>query len=153
MTLVLSIHTLATIIWLGGLFFICVVFALATRNMEQATLLSLWHRVLSRFFVWAWIGIGLILISGIAMVFLEFGGFSGIPAIHRANMLIGIPAILLYIYLYFFPWRRFRQALAINESHAAEVRIREARVIMSIIVTLGVIASVVSLAGRFVSTG
>lgn len=79
MTVALSLHTLATIIWLGGLFFLCLMLQPGTRHLDATMALSLWQRVLARFFVWAWVGLALILLSGISMVFLEFGGFSGVP--------------------------------------------------------------------------
>lgn len=149
MTVALSLHTLATIIWLGGLFFLCVVFQLAAQHYETAMALTLWHRVVSRFFVWAWISLVVILVSGVAMVFLKFGGFSGVPSIHRVNMAIGIPAILLYVYLYFIPWRRFRRAMLSGQWRVAKDNNRQARIIMTLILALGIIASVVSLGGRY----
>ena len=151
MTIVVPLHTLATIIWLGGLFFLCFMFQPGTHQPDATMALSSWQRVLSRFFGWAWVSLALILISGISIVFLEFGGFSGIPSIHRGNMLIGIPAIILFGYLYFRPWQRFRRAMSCKDWSAAENSLRQARIIMAIILALGLIASVVSIAGRYYS--
>jgi uncharacterized membrane protein len=145
----LALHILAAIIWLGGLFLLCVVLQPSARPLVSVIALSLWHRVLSRFFVWAWVGLALILISGIAMVFLEFGGFAKIPSIHRANMLIGIPAIALYGYLYFAPWQRFRRAVSSNDAMAAKRSIRQVRMLMATILALGLVASVVSAGARY----
>lgn len=91
----------------------------------------------------------LILMTGIAMVFLAFGGFSGVPIIHRVNSAIGIPAIVLYGYLYFMPWRRFRHAMGSNDWNAAEKSLGQARLLMAIVVSLGLVASVVSVAARY----
>jgi len=149
MTFVLPIHVLATIIWLGGLFLLSVVFAPSARRLDQAPALFMWHNVLSRFFILAWICMALILVTGIALVFLAFGGFSGVPIIHRVNSAIGIPAIILYGYLYFVPWRRFRRAMWNNDLNAAEKSLGQARLLMAIIVSLGLVASVVSVAARY----
>jgi uncharacterized membrane protein len=149
MTFVLPLHTLAVIVWLGGLFLLCVSFYPSVRQLESATALSLWHRILSLFFIWAWISMLLILVSGIAMIFLAFGGFSGIPSIHRWNMLLGIPAMVLFGYLYFVPWRHFRHAMSTDDRLTAERSIRRTRTILVIILVLGVVASVVSVAGRY----
>ena len=149
MTFVLPLHTLAVIVWLGGLFLLCVSFYPSVQQLESATALSLWHRILSRFFIWAWISMLLILVSGIAMIFLAFGGFSGVPSIHRWNMLFGLPAIVLFGYLYFVPWRHFRHAMSTHDRLTAERSIRRARTIVVIILVLGVVASVVSVAGRY----
>jgi len=74
----------------------------------------------------------MILISGIAMVFLEFGGFGGVPSIHRGNMALGIPAIALYVYLYFVPWQRFRRAISAKDWTAAKNNNRQAQIIMAV---------------------
>jgi uncharacterized membrane protein len=150
MTVVLPLHTLAAIVWLGGLFSLCFVFQPSTRNLGIETAMSLWHPMLSRFFGWAWISMLLILASGIGMVFLKFGGFSGVPSLHRGNMAIGIPAIALYGYLYFGPWQQFRRAMARHDLMAAQKGIARVRAVMAIILTLGLIASVVSAAGRYI---
>ncbi|MDE5443126.1 hypothetical protein GWG65_17015 [Bradyrhizobium sp. CSA207] len=149
MAAALAIHILAAIIWLGGLFLLCVVLQPSVRPLDPATALSLWHRVLSRFLVWGWISLVLILTTGITMVFLEFGGFANIPSIHRANMVIGIPAIALYGYLYFAPWQRFRRALSSNGLMATEGSIRQVRILMATILALGLVASVVSAGARY----
>ncbi|SDJ37772.1 hypothetical protein SAMN05216338_104777 [Bradyrhizobium sp. Rc2d] len=91
----------------------------------------------------------MILITGITMVFLEFGGFANIPNIHRANMVIGIPAIALYGYLHFAPWQRFRRALSSNDAMTPEGSIRQIRTLMAVILALGLVASVVSAGARY----
>jgi uncharacterized membrane protein len=149
MTASLALHILAPIVWLGGLFVLCVVFPPSARNLDSKTALSLWHKILSRFFVWAWISMALILASGISIVFLRFGGFLAIPRIHRWNMAIGIPAIVLYCYLYFVPWQRSRRAMSRQDGRAAERGVTQARIIMAIILILGLVASAVSAVGRY----
>lgn len=149
MTVVLPLHILATIILFGSLFLLCVVLQPSAPSMEKAIALSFWHRILSRFFVWGSLSMMLILITGIAIVFLKFGGPAGIPRIHRANMMIGIPAIALFWYLYLVPWREFRRAVASSDWTDAEKSIRRVRITMAIILTLGLIASAVSVVGRY----
>jgi uncharacterized membrane protein len=150
MSVAFTFHTLAVIVWLGGLFFLCVVSQPSTRDLDAETALSLWHRTLSRFFAWAWISLLLILATGISMVFLKFGGFSDIPILHQVNRAIGIPAIALYGYLYFGPWQQFRRAMSRHDLTAAQKDIARVRVVMAVILTLGVVASVVSAAGRYI---
>lgn len=149
MTVVLPIHVLATIIWLGGLFVLSLILWPGLGRMESVSRLPLWQKILSKFFVWAWVGLASIFVTGISMVFIEFGGFWGVPAIHRINTAIGIPAIGLFVYLYFGPWKQFKTALSSGNLPAAEERLRSTRNIMSAILSLGVIASVVSVAGRY----
>jgi uncharacterized membrane protein len=150
MTVVLPLHILATIVFLGGLFFASVVFQPIARGLEVETASSLWQQVLSRFFAWAWVSMLLILATGIAMVFLKFGGFSGIPMIHRGNMAIGIPAIALFGYVFFGPWRQYRRTMSRRDWTAAQRAITRVRVVMAIILVLGLVASVVSAVGRYI---
>jgi uncharacterized membrane protein len=84
------VHIVATIVLLGGLFLLYAVVRPSIGTVDSRTALSLWHTMLSRFFVWAWISMALMLASGIAMVNLKFGGFSGMPTLHRWNMVIGL---------------------------------------------------------------
>ena len=149
MPIVVSVHTLATIVWLGALFFLCVVFRPGSDGLAPAVALPLWDRILTRFFLWASFGIAGILISGILMVFLEFGGFSGVPMLHRVNTFFGIPAIVLYGYLCFVPWRRFRSAISAFDLIAAEKSLGQFRILTPIILSLGFVASIVSVAGRY----
>jgi uncharacterized membrane protein len=101
MTVAFPLHIIATIVLLGGLFFASVVFRPIASGLDIQTVSSLWQQMLSRFFTWGWASLLLILATGIAMVFLKFGGFSGVPMIHRANMVIGVPAIVLFGYVFF----------------------------------------------------
>jgi len=150
MTIVFPVHIVATIVLLGGLFFASVVFRPIASGLDIQTASALWHQTLSRFFAWGWASLLLILASGIAMVFLKFGGFSGVPIIHRANMAIGIPAIALFGYVFFGPWRAYRRTIARRDWTAAQTEIRRVRVLIGIILGLGFVASVVSAVGRYI---
>ena len=149
MTVVLPLHILATIVFLGGLFFASVVFQPVARGLNIETSSSLWHQILSRFFAWAWVSMVLILATGIGIVFLKFGGFSGVPMIHRANMAIGIPAIVLFGYVFFGPWQRYRRTITRGDWTAAKRELTRVRAVIAVILGLGLLASVVSAVGRY----
>jgi uncharacterized membrane protein len=150
MTIVFPLHVLAAIVLLGGLFFASVVFRPIVSGLDVEIASSLWQRMLSRFFSWGWASLVIILATGIGMVFLKFGGFSGVPMIHRANMAIGIPAIALFGYIYFGPWRRYRRTMSRDEWTAAQKEFTRVRVGMAIVLVLGLVASVVSAVGRYI---
>jgi uncharacterized membrane protein len=61
MSVAFTLHTLAVIVWLGGLFLLCVMVQPSTRDLDSEIALSLWHRMLSQFFAWAWVSLLLIL--------------------------------------------------------------------------------------------
>jgi uncharacterized membrane protein len=118
------------------------VFRPFARDLDIETASSMWERMLSRLFAWGWVSLLLILATGIGMVFLKFGGFSGVPMIHRRNMLSGIPAIVLFGYLFFGPWQQYRRTMLRREWNAVPKALRRVRVVMSIILVLGLVASV-----------
>ncbi len=108
----LAFHIVAAVIWVGGMFFAYVVLRPGMSPLEPAIRLPLWHRVFSRFFLWVWLSIAVLLASGFAMVFLGFGGFATVGAYVRVMMALGIVMMAIYTYLYFVPWRRFRRAVS-----------------------------------------
>jgi uncharacterized membrane protein len=150
MTVVFPLHILAIIVFLGGLFFASVVFQPLTRGLDSETASSLWQPTLSRFFAWGWVSLLLILATGIGMVFLKFGGYSGAPMIHRGNMAIGIPAMALFVYVFFGPWQQYRRTTLRRDWTAAQKAITRVQVVMRIILVLGLIASAVSAVGRYI---
>jgi uncharacterized membrane protein len=149
MIVALPVHIVAIIVWLGGLFLLTVVLGPTIRELAPTASISLWHRVLSRFFVWGSVGLVAIVASGIAIVQLRFGGFSGMPVIHRWNMVVGVPAIALYAYAQIVPWRACCRAIADDDWIVAGKNAAQIRTLLGIVLALGLIASVVSAAGRF----
>jgi len=150
MIVVLPLHLLAAVVLVGGLFFVWVVAWPLARGLDIETASSLWQQMLSRFFAWGWVSLLLILATGIGMVFLKFGGFSGVPMIHRANMAIGIPAIALFGYVFFGPWQQYRRVVSRRDWTAARRQITRVRVLIGIVMVLGLVASVVSAVGRYI---
>lgn len=149
MIVVFPLHLLAAIVLVGGLFYASVVFWPLARGLDIETASSLWQQMLSRFFAWGWLSLLLILATGIAMVFLKFGGFSGVPMIHRGNMALGIPAIVLFGYVFFGPWQQYRRSVLRRDWTAARKEITRIRVQIGIVLVLGLLASVVSAVGRY----
>src|SRR5262245_24953626 len=111
MALLLALHILAAVVWVGGMFFAYVMLRPAAGPLEPAERLPLWQRVFRRFFTWVWASIILLLISGYSMLFHAFGGFAGAPLHVNLMQGIGIVMMLLFLHLFFAPWRRFDRAV------------------------------------------
>src|SRR5205085_3307194 len=109
------VHTLAAVVWVGGMFFALLMLRPATGPLEPGPRLELWSRVLDRFFVWVIAAIVLLLASGYGMIFGVYAGFRGIGLHIHLMQGIGIVMMLLFFHLYFAPWRRFRAALAVPD--------------------------------------
>ena len=145
----LAFHILAAVIWVGGMFFAYAVLRPGVGPLEPAIRLPLWHRVFSRFFLWVWLSIAALLVSGFAMVFLGFGGFAKVGAYVRTMMALGIVMMVIYTYLYFTPWRRFRRAVLMGDWSAADKDIRQIRLLVGFNLVLGLATAVIGASGRY----
>ena len=145
----LAFHIVAAVIWVGGMFFAYVVLRPGMSPLEPAIRLPLWHRVFSRFFLWVWLSIAVLLASGFAMVFLGFGGFATVGAYVRVMMALGIVMMVIYTYLYFVPWRRFRRAVSTADWPAANKHIGQIRLLVGSNLVLGLVTVVIGASGRY----
>ena len=145
----LAFHILAAVIWVGGMFFAYVALRPSAGALEPALRLPLWHRVFSRFFPWVWASILVLLVSGYGMVFLGFGGFRGIgPHVHIMQA-TGIVMVLLFLHLFFAPWRRFRRAIAAGDLAVAGKSLEQIRRLVAVNLVLGLFTVVVGASRRY----
>src|SRR5580698_4717367 len=115
MSLALILHILADIIWIRGMFFAHVILRPSAGALDLPTRLTLWDRVLGRFFIWVWLSIAALLISGFAMVFIGYGGFAVLPPNISLMMTVGVLMATIFIYIYFAPWYRLRRGVAAGD--------------------------------------
>jgi uncharacterized membrane protein len=150
MTAVLvALHILSAVVWVGGMFFAYLVLRPAAGPLEPAERLPLWHRVLGRFFPWVWASIVLLLVSGYGMLFHAFGGFAGAPLHVNVMQGIGIVMMLLFLHLFFAPWRRFGRAVEGKAFPEAAEELGQIRRIVAINLTLGLLTVAIGASGRF----
>jgi uncharacterized membrane protein len=117
--------------------------------LEPGPRLVLWSRVFGRFFAWVFAAIVLLLLSGYAMVLDVFGGFGGVGLYVQLMMGIGILMMLLFLHLYFAPWRRFH--LAVTEQDWAEGgrQLAQIRSIVTVNLVLGLAVVAIGASGRY----
>jgi uncharacterized membrane protein len=145
----LIVHILSALIWVGGMFFALVALRPATGPLDPPARLGLWLSVLDRFFAWVFAAIGLLLLSGFTMMFSVFGGFAGVRLYINLMMLIGIVMMLLFLHLFFAPWKRFRMAMAAGDHAAAAVQLNQIRIIVTVNLILGLITVAIGSGGRY----
>jgi uncharacterized membrane protein len=144
-TLLLALHILAATVWVGGMFFAYFVLRPAAAPFEPPMRLSLWRRVFTRFFLWVWIAVVLLLATGYAM-FLRYG----VTGIHVHMMQAsGVLMILLFFHLFFSPWRRLRTALDVQDFAAAGRQLNQIRMIVALNLALGLLTVVIGASGRY----
>jgi uncharacterized membrane protein len=145
----LILHILSAVVWVGGMFFALAVLRPSTGLLDAPDRLGLWLQVFDRFFAWVFVAILMLLLSGFAMIFSLFGGFAGLRLYVNLMMLIGIVMVLLFLHLYFAPWKRFRAAMAAGDNAAAAAQLNQIRVIVTINLILGIVTVAIGSSGRY----
>jgi uncharacterized membrane protein len=149
MPILVALHILAAMIWVGGMFFAYMVLRPSAGPLETQARMGLWQRVFGRFFPWVWASVVALLASGYAMLFLHFGGFAAAPLHVNIMQALGILMTLLFLHLFFAPWRRFSRAVATGALQDAGAQLNQIRRIVAINLVLGLITVVVGASGRF----
>ena len=112
MKLLYLVHVLATVIWVGGMFFAhqCLR-PVVLAQLEGPQRLRLWNGVFGRFFPWVWASVVLLLGSGHLLI-QQFGGFNGLPVHVHVMTGIGYLMAVIFAFIYFVPYARLRRAVA-----------------------------------------
>ena len=148
-TISLILHAVSAVVWVGGMFFAHQVLRPAAVTLEPGPRLALWSRVLGRFFAWVFAAVILLLLSGYTMVFDVFGGFAKIGLHIQLMQGIGILMVLLFLHLYFAPWRRFRAAVARQDWAEGGRQLGQIRTIVTVNLVLGIIVVAIGSSGRY----
>jgi uncharacterized membrane protein len=149
MAILVALHALAAVAWVGGMFFAYMCLRPAAGPLEPRLRLALWQRVFSRFFPWVWASIAVLLASGYAMLFLHFGGFKGAGLHVHVMQATGILMMLLFLHLFFAPWRRFSRAVEAGQFDSAAHSLNQMRRIVAINLVLGLLTIAAGASGRF----
>lgn len=105
-----ALHVLAAVLWVGGMFFAILVLRPSLAVLEPAQRLALHAGVFRRFFLVVWHAMPLVILTGYAMIFLVFGGMAGTRWPVHVMTLAGLLMGAVFAYLFFVPYRRFRNA-------------------------------------------
>jgi uncharacterized membrane protein len=147
--LLLAIHLIAAVFWVGGMGFAYLILRPAAGALDPAVRLPLWRRVLARFLPGVGVAVAALLISGFTMIFTMFDGMAGTAPYVHAMAATGIIMMLLYLHLLFAPWRRFRIAVDSGALPEAAKRLNQIRIVVGINLLLGVLTLVIGGTGRF----
>lgn len=148
-TVALIAHILAAVVWVGGMFFAHQALRPAAGALEPELRLTLWSRVLGRFFAWVFAAIVLLLASGFGMVLGLYGGFARIGLYIQLMMGLGILMMLLFLHLYFAPWRRFRAAVARQNWAEGGRQLTQIRMLVAVNLVLGLVVVAIGGSGRY----
>ena len=148
-TVGLIAHVWAAVVWVGGMFFALLALRPASAPLEPGPRLVLWSRVLERFFAWVFAAIVLLLASGYGMLFGVFGGFAGVGLHIHLMQATGIVMMLVFLHIYFAPWRRFRAAVARRDTPQAARQLNQIRWIVTVNLALGLLTVAIGSSWRY----
>ena len=113
MGIALTLHVLAVIVWVGGMFFAHQILRpVALAELEPPERQVLWSGVFRRFFAWVWAAVVLIVATGYWIIFAVYGGMANLGLhVHIMNG-TGLVMVALFVFLFFVPYRAFRRAVA-----------------------------------------
>jgi uncharacterized membrane protein len=148
MSIALSLHLLAAIVWVGGMFFAHMVLRpVVTAQLEPPLRLALMKGVFDRFFPWVWIAVTLLLLTGY-WVFL--GPMQARAGWHVHLMsAVGLLMVAIYAFIYFRPYRKMAAALAVQQLPEAAAALGLIRKLIMLNLILGLLTSAVAVLGRY----
>ncbi len=147
LTISSSLHQLAALIWVGGMFFAYVLLRPVLASRDGAERLAVWHGVLKRFFAWVAGAVVVILATGYLLLFWGHGGFAGAGVHIHVMHLAGLVMALLFAALIHGPWKRFKQARAAEDATAAATALGGIRRIVAVNLALGLATAAIGASG------
>ncbi|MGO4872038.1 MAG: CopD family protein [Roseiarcus sp.] len=145
----MTLHTLAAVIWVGGMFFAHMVLRPSAGPLEPAVRMALWSRVFPRFFFWVWLSVAALLVTGFGMVLLGLGGFAAVGGSVHAMTALGVVMAAIFATIYFAPWPRFRHAVSTADWPSAETNLRTIRLLVTVNLTLGLVTTAIGASGPY----
>ncbi|MCG6862187.1 MAG: CopD family protein [Chromatiaceae bacterium] len=151
MSLAISLHILAVIIWVGGMFFAYVVLRpVAAGQLEPPARLTLWAACFDRFFIWVWLAVVLLPLTGYWISFAVLGGMANVRlSVHLMQGFAWV-MIALFVFLYFVPYRRLKDAVAAGDWPRGGQALNIIRRIVGTNLLLGLLTAVIGIGGRYV---
>jgi uncharacterized membrane protein len=111
-----ALHVLAALVWVGGMFFAWMVLRPAAgAALEGPARLKLWVEVFQRFFVWVWVAVAVLPISGMGLLHLRFNGFETAPRYVQIMMGVYLVMTALFIRIQSLQLPELRLAVAAED--------------------------------------
>lgn len=149
MSVLISLHLLAAVIWVGGMFFALLALRPAAAElMAGEDIPRLWAGTLRRFLAWVWAAVIVLPVTGYWIVYGYWGGMQHAGLHVHLMQGLGWFMILLFLHLYFAPYRRLRRAVANGDRETAARQLGPIRIIVMVNLALGLAVTVIASAGR-----
>jgi uncharacterized membrane protein len=131
------VHLLATIVWVGGMFFAhqCLRPA-ALATLEPPQRLALWRAVFARFFPWVWGCVIALVVTG-QVLLLHLGGMAVVPVQIHIMAGIGYLMAAIFAFIFFKPYADLKRGVAAEDWPAAGAALNRIRLLVGTNLILG----------------
>ena len=119
-----ALHLLCAVVWVGGMFFAYVVLRPSMAAIEAPQRMLLHTRVFKKFFLVIWHAMPVILVSGGAMIALQWD-MATAPWQIQAMMGLGLVMSAVFLAIFFGPYRQFRRTIDRNRMASSLDSIRK----------------------------
>ncbi|HEX2666890.1 MAG TPA: CopD family protein [Gammaproteobacteria bacterium] len=148
----ITLHILAVIVWVGGMFFAYLAARPVLAELETLLRARIWAGFFRRFFPWVWTAIVVLLASGIYMVFNSFDGFAHAPLFVNLMMGLGVLMMALFGHINSVPYPRLKQAVEAKDVEQALKAMGQIRQVMGLNLALGIIVVLIAMSGAYLSS-
>lgn len=150
MAILLTLHLLSAVIWVGGMFFAYMALRpVAADLLEPPLRLQLWRQVFGRFFPWVSIAVLLLLVTGLWMIFGVYGGMGNVRPYIHTMLLLGLIMMAIYGHIYFSPYRRLIKAVDAQSWPEGAAELGKIRKLIALNLSLGLLVTIIAAAGRY----
>lgn len=141
---VLALHLLAMTAWVGGMAYAVLVLRPSLGLLDATPRMNVHLQTLRRFFRIVWHVMPVALVTGWAMLLFKEGGFAHAPWFVNAMQGLAVIMALLFVSVFFGPYRRLRRAVRPLPAMLDAVRSR-----VVLMLALGIATITVASLGHF----
>jgi uncharacterized membrane protein len=135
--LMLLVHVLSTIAWVGGMLFAHQFLRpVVLAQLDPPQRLRLWNGVFGRFFPWVWAAVLLLILTGQALTAGQ-GGMAAVPVHVHVMAAIGYLMAAIFFYIYFVPYGALARAVVAEDWKSAGAALNRIRVLVGTNLALG----------------
>lgn len=149
MATAITLHILAAVVWVGGMFFAYLALRPAAARLEPPLRLPLWVATFERFFPWVWAAVIVLPVTGYWLILFVFEGFGNAGMHVHVMQATGWIMILVFLHLYFAPFARLKRALAAGDWSRAAKQLGQIRRLVGLNLVLGLLTVIVATGGRY----
>ena len=148
MSLLLTAHLIAALIWVGGMFFSYIALRPVLASIDTLLKLQIWSQTFQRFFPWIWLSIITLLVTGFSMI-VQYGGMAEVTLPVHIMLTLGIIMMLLFMHLFFAPYKRLHRAVSQQDTALGSAALNQIRLLIAINLSIGIVVTISGVLSRF----